>query len=278
MAFDRLLFGTAGVPNSTAKKNNPVEGVSRIHELGLDCMQLEFAHGVRMKEEVSSALRKVSYELGVPLTSHGPYYINLNAREQDKIDSSVERIIQTAKISDLCGAESMTFHAAFYMKDSPYDVFDLVEKSLNVIEERLSRLDIEIELRPELTGKTSQFGSLEELISLSKSVASCKPCMDFSHLYARTGSVNDYDGFCQTLETLKGELGANALKEMHIHISGISSNSKGDLKHLNLEKSKFNWKDLMRALKDQDCRGYVICNSPNLEVDAAMLKQYYMAL
>jgi deoxyribonuclease-4 len=278
MAFDRLLFGTAGVPNSTVKKNNPVEGVKRIHELALDCMQLEFAHGVRMKEEVSSALRKVSYELGVPLTSHGPYYINLNAREQDKIDSSVERIIQTAKISDLCGAESMTFHAAFYMKDSPYDVFDLVEKSLNVIEERLSRLDIEIELRPELTGKTSQFGSLEELISLSKSVTSCKPCMDFSHLYARTGSVNDYKGFCETLETLKSELGANALKEMHIHISGISSNSKGDLKHLNLEKSKFNWKDLMKALKDMDCRGYVVCNSPNLEVDAAMLKQYYVAL
>lgn len=278
MAFDRLLFGTAGVPNSTAKKNNPVEGVKRIHELGLDCMQLEFAHGVRMKEEVSSALRKVSYELGIPLTSHGPYYINLNAREQDKIDSSVERIIQTAKISDLCGAESMTFHAAFYMKDSPYDVFDLVEKSLNVIEERLSRLDIEIELRPELTGKTSQFGSLEELISLSKSVASCKPCMDFSHLYARTGSVNDYKGFCETLETLKSELGAKALEEMHIHISGISSNSKGDLKHLNLEKSKFNWKDLMKALKDMDCRGYVICNSPNLEVDAQLLKQYYVAL
>jgi len=278
MAFERLLFGTAGVPNSTVKKNNPVEGVKRIHELGLDCMQLEFAHGVRMKEEVSSALRKVSYELGVPLTSHGPYYINLNAREQDKIDSSVERIIQTAKISDLCGAESMTFHAAFYMKDSPYDVFDLVEKSLNVIEERLSRLDIEIELRPELTGKTSQFGSLEELISLSKSVTSCKPCMDFSHLYARTGNVNDYKGFCETLETLKSELGANSLKEMHIHISGISSNSKGDLKHLNLEKSKFNWKDLMKALKDMDCRGYVICNSPNLEMDAAILKQFYVAL
>jgi deoxyribonuclease-4 len=278
MVFDRLLFGTAGVPNSTAKKNNPVEGVKRIHELGLDCMQLEFAHGVRMKEEVSSALRKVSYELGVPLTSHGPYYINLNAREQDKIDSSVERIIQTAKISDLCGAESMTFHAAFYMKDSPYDVFDLVEKSLNVIEERLSRLDIEIELRPELTGKTSQFGSLEELISLSKSVASCKPCMDFSHLYARTGEVNTYDGFSKVLETLKSEIGPQALKEMHIHISGISSNSKGDLKHLNLEKSKFNWKDLMKALKDQDCRGYVVCNSPNLEADAAMLKQYYAAL
>jgi deoxyribonuclease IV len=278
MRFNHLLFGTAGVPNSTQKKNNPIEGVKQIHALGLDCMQLEFAHGVRMKEEVSSGLRKISYELGVPLTSHGPYYINLNAREQDKIDSSVERIIQTAKISDLCGAESMTFHAAFYMKDSPYDVFDLVEKSLNVIEERLGRLDIEIELRPELTGKTSQFGSLEELISLTKSIPSCNPCMDFSHLYARTGEYNTEEKFSEVLEVLKGELGDRALSNMHIHISGISSNSKGDLKHLNLEESAFNWKALIKTLKKFNCRGYVICNSPNLEIDALKLKEYYHSI
>ncbi|MCT4642366.1 MAG: TIM barrel protein [Bacteriovoracaceae bacterium] len=278
MSFDRLLFGTAGVPNCTVKKNNPVEGVQKIHELSLDCMQLEFAHGVRMKDEVSSALRKVSYELNIPLTSHGPYYINLNAREQDKIDSSVERIIQTAKISDLCGAESMTFHAAFYMKDSPYDVFDLVEKSMNVIEERLGRLDIEIELRPELTGKTSQFGSLEELVSLTKNVSSVKPCMDFSHLFARTGKYNTYEEMMEVLNHLEDQLGKDALDNMHIHVSGISSNSKGDLKHLNLESSKFNWQDMLKALKDKNCKGYVICNSPNLEQDALMMKNYYMAI
>jgi deoxyribonuclease-4 len=278
MRFDRLLFGTAGVPNSTVKKNNPIEGVKTVHALGLDCMQLEFAHGVRMKEEVSSGLRKVSYELGIPLTSHGPYYINLNAREQDKIDSSVERIIQTAKISDLCGAESMTFHAAFYMKDSPYDVFDLVEKSLNVIEERLSRLDIEIELRPELTGKTSQFGSLDELISLTRTVNSCAPCMDFSHLYARTGKYNSEEEFREVLGELKEKLGKECLNNMHIHLSGISSNSKGDLKHLNLEDSDFDWRALIKVLKEFGCKGYVICNSPNLEKDAKMMKDYYLSI
>lgn len=278
MQEKKLLFGTAGVPNSTAKKNSPIDGVKQIKALDLDCMQLEFAHGIRMKEEVSCGLRKASYELNIPLTSHGPYYINLNAREQDKIDSSVERIIQTAKISDACGAESMTFHAAFYMKDSPYDVFDLVEKSLNIIEERLGRLDIEIELRPELTGKTSQFGSLEELISLTKSINSVRPCMDFSHLYARSGRYNSEEEFETILETLQTELSQESLQNMHIHLSGIVSNSKGDLKHINLDQSSFNWKALMRSLKKFDCSGYIISNSPNKEEDAIMMKKYYLSL
>ena len=35
---------------------------------------------------------------------------------------------------------------------------------------------------------------------------------------------------------------------------------------------------MLRALKDNDCKGYVISNSPNLEGDAKMLKDYYMAM
>ena len=276
--MEKILFGTAGNPTTVDKKAGPIEGVKHIHALKLDCMQLEFSHGVRMKEEISCGLRKISHELSIPLTSHGPYYINLNAREQDKIDSSVERIIQTAKISDACGAESMTFHAAFYMKDSPFDVFELVEKSLNLIEERLNRLDIDIELRPELTGKNSQFGSLDELISLTKKVASVRPCMDFSHLYARTGKYNTEQEFEDIILKLKEELGTTAIKQMHIHISGIIANPKGDLKHVNLNDSQFNWKALLRALKKYQCAGYMISNSPNLEQDALMLKGYYHSI
>ena len=63
-----------------------------------------------------------------------------------------------------------------------------------------------------------------------------------------------------------------------MHWRGISSNSKGDLKHLNLKDSEFNWKGMLEALKEKDCRGYVICNSPNLEEDAKMLKDYYLAI
>lgn len=102
--------------------------------------------------------------------------------------------------------------------------------------------------------------------------------MDFSHLFARTGKFNSEKEFDEVISTLKDELGADALGNMHIHMSGISSNSKGDLKHLNLPESNFNWQGLLNTLKKYDCRGYIICNSPNLEVDARMMKDYYMSL
>ena len=57
--------------------------------------------------------------------------------------------------------------------------------------------------------------------------------MDFSHLYARTGEFNTEEEFDAVLSRLKEELDEDALQNMHIHMSGISSNSKGDLKHLN---------------------------------------------
>jgi hypothetical protein len=40
MRFERILFGTAGVPNSTEKKSSPVDGVVKVNELGLDWTSL----------------------------------------------------------------------------------------------------------------------------------------------------------------------------------------------------------------------------------------------
>ena len=37
-------------------------------------------------------------------------------------------------------------------------------------------------------------------------------------------------------------------------------------------------KVFVKVLKEEDARGYVICNSPNLEKDAKLLKDYYLAL
>ena len=63
---------------------------------------------------------------------------------------------------------------------------------------------------------------------------------------------------------------------MHIHISGVAYSNKGEIKHLILNESDFQYDDWIQAVKDYGIEGRVICESPNKEQDALMVKKLYM--
>jgi len=273
-----LLFGPAGVPLSV-KSGKPEDGARECQRLGLDCMELEFVYGVRMTEPGAAKVRQAAEETGVRLTAHGPYYINLCSQEPAKVAASVKRVLDTARRGSQCGAESITFHAAFYQGRPADEIFAGVKERLREILAALKKEKVKVDVRPELSGKASQFGSLEEIIAVSRQVPGVLPCVDFSHNYARTaGRNNTYAEFAAVLEALKKGLGPGILKRLHLHVSGIDYTPKGERKHLELGKSEFNWKELLRALADYRVEGFCICESPNLEQDALLLKKTFQAM
>lgn len=271
-----LLFGTGGIPHTSAKPKNLINGIKRISDLGLGCTELEFVYGVRMAEAEAEQVANAARKLKIRLTAHAPYYINLNAHEHDKLISSQDRLLQTAHIAALCGASDVVFHAAFYMKDDPAEVFQRVKQLLSGITAEIKRENKYINLRPELMGKISQFGSLEEILNLCSEVEGLAPCLDFAHLHARTGKYNSYYEFMSALNQVEKKLGRKALDTLHLHLSGINYNSKtGEIMHLNLRESDFHYSELLQALKEQDVKGTAICESPNLEEDALHLQETY---
>ena len=44
------------------------------------------------------------------------------------------------------------------------------------------------------------------------------------------------------------------------------------------EEADFNYKDLMKAFKKFDIKGAIVCESPNIEIDTKILKEYYQSL
>jgi deoxyribonuclease-4 len=100
----------------------------------------------------------------VTMTCHGSYYINLNAVEKEKIGASRGRILDAAKIARLAGGWSMTFHAAFYLKDEQSVVYNKVKEQLKKITDELEQQGNKIWIRPETTGKETQFGNLKEIM------------------------------------------------------------------------------------------------------------------
>jgi len=273
-----LLFGTGGVPVS-AKLRSTEAGIERIAELGLGCMEVEFVQGVRMSPKAAVSVGELAARKKVVLTAHGPYFINLNAVESEKVHMSKERILQTARIAALFGARSITFHAAFYLKSTPAETYTTVKRHLGEIVNILRNEGNKVSISPEVTGKPSQFGTLEEILQLSSEIEGVAPCLDFSHWHARTGKANSYQEFLDILDQIEGKLGRQALDNMHIHLSGIAYGKKGEIKHLMLQDSDFRYAELLKSLKERKAKGVIVSESmPYLEKDALLLQQTYRAL
>ncbi len=272
-SFDKLNFLTAGMPLRTGKGSYP-KAFDILKDMELDGMELEFVHGVRMSEESRGFVKECSDNFVI--TAHGPFYINLNSKEEDKIEASVQRIIDTAAVASQAGAFSITYHAAFYMGKDKETVYNQVKMQTKRICDVLERENIKVWVRPETTGKATQWGDIDEIINLSKEFEQVLPCIDFSHLHARSaGEYNTYDEFSYVLEKIGKELGQYALDNFHGHLAGIEYTSKGERQHLELEQSDMNYKDLLKVMKEFGVKGALVCESPNIEDDCKLIKNYY---
>lgn len=305
-----LRFGTGGIPLTT-KKKNAVEGVKRIKELGLDSMELEFVYQVFLNEIEAKKLKKIADEEDVALSVHGSYYINLASSEAQKWHASINRLLDSAKVGDMAGARFVTFHPAFRQSRSEEAVYKLVKKAMAEVFKESRKSKLKIKITPELTGKASQWGDLEELVKLIQDFSgeNIGFCFDFAHKHARDGGgYNTRKEFQNMLGFIKKELGQKFLSDMHIHMSGINYSSKGERNHLTLlgdfdkyekegihvegiekyydelrEKGRIGppdlkWKELLETIKEYKVGGIVVCESPNLEHDALLMKKYYKSL
>ena len=270
-----ILFGTAGIPLS-ANPRTTGDGIKHVKQLGLGAMELEFVHSVNISKDRAPEIKKIAEENNVILTCHAPYFINLNSTEKAKVAASIQRITNSARILNLCGGYSVCFHAAYYMGMDHDKTYDNVKKNLKEIISTLQGEGNNIWVRPETTGKETQFGNVDEILKLSQELDNVMPCIDFAHFHARTnGKYNSYNEFAEILEKIEKKLGKKGLENMHMHITGIAYGPKGEKNHLTLEESDLKYKELLKALKDFKVKGVAISESPNIEQDALLMQKTF---
>jgi len=270
-------FGTVGSPISTPKKpGGSVGSILRLKELGLDALELGWVRAVRVTEETCAAIKSTASQQDVLISIHAPYFINLNASEEEWINSR-KRLMDSAIYGNLAGATDIIFHPGSYFEKPPSEVVPIAIKRLEGCLEELRNAGNQVILRPETMGKSAMLGSLEDTLAMAKALPGLEPCIDFAHLHARpgNGSINTYKEFAHILESYGKALGDKALSRMHIHLSGIQYGEKGEREHLPLKESDLNLKDLFHALADFHCRGRMLCESPIMEDDALYMKQMW---
>ena len=271
-------FGTVGSPLATPKKpGGSVGAIEFSKSLGLNTLELGWVQSVRVTEATCALIKAKALEQKVSLSVHAPYFINLNATPEEWPNSR-KRLMDAAHYGNLAGATDIIFHPGSYFMQLPADVLKVAIPRLKECAQELRKAKNPVTLRPETMGKSAMLGSLEDTLTMSEKIKGVQPCLDFAHLHARPGdgTMNTVNEWKNLLEAYQGALGKEALKSLHIHLSGIEYGPKGEKNHLALGKSDLKLNALFDALKDFGCGGRILCESPIMEEDAIILKKTWM--
>ena len=271
-------FGTVGSPIGTPKKpGGSVGAIEFSKSIGLTAFELGWVQSVRVSEETCAAIKKTGTEQGVGLSVHAPYFFNLNATEEEW-PKSRKRLMDAAHYGNLAGATDIIFHPGSYFEQPPAQVLKVAIPRLKSCADELRKAKNPVILRPETMGKSAMLGSIEDTLAMSKAIKNVQPCLDFAHLHARPGdgTMNTAKEWTSLLEAYQAALGKEALKHLHIHLSGIEYGPKGEKNHLPIAESDLKLKFLFQVLKDFGCGGRILCESPIMEEDALNMKKAWM--
>ena len=275
-----FLFGTVGSPTSTPKKpGGTVGAISELNRLGLSALELGWVRSVNISEARCFLISDTAKQQNIALSIHASYYININT-DEDSWPQHKYRLLKAAYFGSIAGASDIIFHPGSYMGTESGKVYPVVIHRLNELQNVMVQQNITVTLRPETMGKQSLIGSLDDLLTICTKVENCLPCLDFPHLFARSGGKkpNSQSDFIEILSAYESKFGPASLQSLHIHVSGIDFTDAGERKHLPLFESTFKYKEMLSALYIMNCGGRILCESPEMERDALILKKYWESL
>lgn len=270
-----VRFGPAGIPIQ-CESGTTIQGIECCAKQGLRAMEMEFVHGVRMKEEQAKEAKTISEKLNVSLSSHAPYFVNFCSLEKEKIDGSKRNIFQAAQTTFWAGGRITVFHPGYYQKLNKEEAYKIAKKHLKETYEKIESHGVKIVLGAETVGKKSQFGGFEEVIKLSEELGFVEPVIDFSHLHARRDfEIKGEEQYRQIFSILEKRLG-KYVHHFHSHFSEINYSEKGERNHLPLNSNQEPpFKPLMKIITENGYSGTIICETPKLDIDALVLQEEY---
>ncbi|MEK6855487.1 MAG: TIM barrel protein [Nanoarchaeota archaeon] len=253
-----IKFGPAGIGGvKTAEKV-----LEDYYKKGFRACEVAFTYSVYIKEQEALLIGKKADELGIELSIHAPYFVNLNSEDSSKIEATKQRILRCCEIGELLGAKLVVFHPGYYRKDKE-ESYKTIKKGISEIMEEIKKNNWKIKIAPETMGKVNVFGSIEEISRLVRDTG-CSFCIDFAHILARDKKV-DYS----KIESLFPQ------NQWHAHFSGIVYGEKGEKHHKTTEKKE--WKELLKNLpNNKEIR--IINESPSMLEDSIEGIKIYHAL
>jgi deoxyribonuclease-4 len=277
---DHTRFGPAGVPPTFAKMKASLADVPRLlREEGLDAFEYEAIYWggkPQVKREHAEELGLQAKENDVLLSMHGSYFVNLCGKK-GVVEASKKRLIACATAAQWMDAYVLVFHCGYYGRKTRAETLAFCANVLREVVETMGRLGIKnVRLGPEVSGKPSQFGSLDEILGICETVEKTQLVIDWAHLHARDkGRFKTVEDFQGIVEKIEDQLGTEAVRNMHCHFTKIEFTDKGERRHRTLGEKEYgpDFAMLAKVVAEFKLRPVIISESPLLDIDAIKMRE-----
>ncbi len=263
----KIFLGPGGIPLSMKGKPT-AQGVREVARIGLNAMEIEFVRQVNLSNQSAREVGEIAKEVGVRLSVHAPYYINLCSKDEKIVEASKKRILDSAERAEIMDADAVAIHVAYYSGLGKENDFEKVENGMREILDRMKTAGIKnVNLGVETMGKKSQFGTLEETLKLHKKIKQIIPYIDWGHMFvAGNGKIN----YGEIIESL----GRAKIKHINSHFSSVKKNNRGEFVdvHVPIENKNPDFEPLAKEILKRKIDITIICESPLLDHDSLRMK------
>ena len=264
-----IRIGQSGIPLSCKGRTNKDGIVYTKNVLDLNAIEIQFVRGLYvMSDEEAQFIKDFSTENDIEIHVHSPYYINL-AGDDEEVEMSFEKIERSAQMADNIGAKTIVLHPGFYGELTEKETMKRITKNLKKISSMLKKEKIQSKIGIETMGKQKVFGSIDEVIEVSKNVKNVIPVIDLAHIHARGFGClkerKDFEELFEKLQQLK-------LKHYLIHITGVLHENGNEFYHLPIKKGDMPIAPLIDIILDNKYNVTLISESPLLEHDAVYIR------
>lgn len=272
---DTPKFGTAGLSDSYAAKGfDPQRIAAYTASFGLTAFEYQCGRGVRLAHDKAQALGKAAAAQGITLSVHAPYYISMSGLDDEKRLHSVDYLLQSCALVKALGGRRVVFHPGSCGKQSREAA---LEKALDTMRRAVAACDEagygDCILCPETMGKINQLGTVDEVLALCAVDARITPCIDFGHIYARSGGaeLTDTASYAALLDKLGDALGDDRAVHFHAHFSRIAYTAGGEKCHLTFADTAYGppHAPLLQLLKQRKLAPTIICESAGTQAEDA---------
>jgi len=261
-----LRFGPAEVPS----RERPEKAVRLLREQKFNACEIDFAGGFWMDYEWAEEFGKLARKARIALSVHAPIAGFMGHLEHDKkFRMAVGMLDHSAGIAVAANAKLVVFHPGFLLGRTRRATIAAVSKQLEELRRRLEGKGRGVPFGVEVMGRVRDFGSLDDVVEISRRSGWVRPVLDFAHMHATSdGAYTDVEPFAEALETVDEVLEVDA--PFHIHFSDIAYANRNETKHLPYGEGTLRADPLGEALQRFERPATVISESPDLESGQAI--------